>query len=290
VPAQPDGVTGLTRPARALIGWMPPTLAEMYLGGLTLGRPVSTAERGLARRAREAVAARPAGIDQKGVLAELPRRLDGHVARLRRSAAGAAKFKTGWNVALVDLTRVCAFQPAVVAEAAVDRVQDVAPDDLAAIAAITLPTGGAEPPRVQFDVSRQTYMMVSPNLNLKIVGTASGPAPEGPGAIALGFTVMAAPSFVDVVSFRGRVLLQDGYHRAHGFLRRGITRVPAFTRGLEAIEDLLPPGAFLPQDSYLGSRPPVLPDYLDDQVAATVAIPAVQKMVLIQGVELSPGA
>jgi hypothetical protein len=150
--------------------------------------------------------------------------------------------------------------------------------------------GGAEPPRVQFDVTRQAYTIVSPNKNLKIVGTASGPAPEGPGAIALGFTVMAALSFLDVVTFRGRILLQDGYHRAHGFLRRGITHVPAFTRSLSAVEEVLPPGTFLPQDSYLGSRPPVLPDYLDDKVASTVRIPAVQKMILIQGIELSPGA
>lgn len=287
---RPDGTAGLTRPSRALIGWMTPAQAEMVLGGNTLGKEVSAEHRELARRAREAVAGRPAGIDQTDVVSELPPELEEHAARLRQSPAGAAMFQQGWDVALVDLARVCAFQPAIVADAAVERVQDVKADDLAAIAAITLPTSPAEPPRVQFDPSRQAYMVASPNLNLKIVGTANGPAPDGSGGVVLGFTVLAPPSFVNVVRFQDRVLLRDGNHRAYGFLSRGITHVPAFARTMEAIEDVIPPGTFLPQHSYLGDRPPVLRDYLDDQVASTVRLPAVQKMVVIQGIELTPGA
>ncbi len=287
---RPDGTAGLTRPSRALIGWMTPAQAEMVLGGNTLGKQVSAEHRELARSAREAVASRPAGVDQAGITSELPPELDEHVAQLRQSPLGGAMFQQRWDVVLVDLARVCAFQPTVVADAAVERVQDVKSDDLAAIAAITLPTGAAEPPCVQFDASRQAYMVASPNLNLKIVGTANGPASDGSGAVVLGFTVLAPPSFLNVVRFQDRVLLRDGYHRAYGFLSRGITHVPAFTRTMEVIEDVIPSGVFLPQHSYLGDRPPLLPDYLDDQVASTVRLPAVQKMVVIQGIELSPGA
>jgi hypothetical protein len=45
------------------------------------------------------------------------------------------------------------------------------------------------------------------------------------------------------------------------------------------------PGA-LPPSTLLGPRPPPLPDYLDDAVAAGVRLPATQKVVLIQAVEL----
>jgi hypothetical protein len=287
---RPDGTAGLTRSSRALIGWMTAAQAEMVLGGYTLGQEVPAENRELARSAREAVASRPPGLDQTDLLSEVPPELDEHVARLRQNPVGAAMFQQGWNVALVDLARVCAFQPTVVADAAVERVQDVKSDDLAAIAAVTLPTSAAEPPRVQYDPSRQAYMAVSPNVNLKIVGNVWCPAPDGSGAVILGFSVLAPPSFLNVVRFRDRVILRDGYHRAYGFLGRGITHVPAFTRTMETIEDVIPPGTFLPQDSYLGDRPPVLPDYLNDQVAATVRLPAVQKMVLIQGTELNPGA
>ena len=42
----------------------------------------------------------------------------------------------------------------------------------------------------------------------------------------------------------------------------------------------------LPQDSYRGSRPPVLPDYLDNTVSAAVQVPAVHKMIVISALEL----
>jgi hypothetical protein len=97
-------------------------------------------------------------------------------------------------------------------------------------------------------------------------------------------------SLLNVVRFQDRFLLRDGYHRAYGFLSRGITHVPAFMREMQTIEEVMPPGMYLPQHSYLGERPPLLRDYLDDQVACTVNLPASQKMVVIQGNEFSPGA
>jgi hypothetical protein len=54
--------------------------------------------------------------------------------------------------------------------------------------------------------------------------------------------------------------------------------------------DVAAPGVYLPQHSYLGDQPSVLQDFLDDQVACTVRPPADQKLVLIQGIELNPGA
>jgi hypothetical protein len=41
-------------------------------------------------------------------------------------------------------------------------------------------------------------------------------------------------------------------------------------------------------DVYLGNRPPLLRDFLDDEVAANVDVPAVQKMIVVQGMELTP--
>jgi hypothetical protein len=46
-------------------------------------------------------------------------------------------------------------------------------------------------------------------------------------------------------------------------------------------------GLFGP-DVYLGDRPPRLPDFLDDVVAETVDVPVIQKMIVVQGMELSP--
>ena len=44
----------------------------------------------------------------------------------------------------------------------------------------------------------------------------------------------------------------------------------------------------LPQDSYSGNQPPILPDYLNDEVSTAVLVPAVHKMIIIQALELTP--
>jgi len=47
-------------------------------------------------------------------------------------------------------------------------------------------------------------------------------------------------------------------------------------------------GGLFGTDVYLGERPPSLSDFLDDEVAADVDVPVVQKMVVVQGMELTP--
>ena len=112
--------------------------------------------------------------------------------------------------------------------------------------------------------------------------------PDAPGATGLGFIVRVMPSFMQVVEFQGRYFLRDGYHRAFGLLGRGITQVPVFTRTMTAIEEVAPQG-MLPQAAYLGERPPLLPDYYANPVAQAARLPAFQRMIVIQGIELSPG-
>jgi hypothetical protein len=38
----------------------------------------------------------------------------------------------------------------------------------------------------------------------------------------------------------------------------------------------------------MSERPPFLADFLEDDVSADVAVPAVQKMVVVHGLELTP--
>ena len=92
---------------------------------------------------------------------------------------------------------------------------------------------------------------------------------------------------MQVAYYRDRYLLRDGYHRAYGFLSRGITRAPTFLRRFLTFEEMRLPAGLLPQDAFLGDRPPMLVDYLDNQVSAEILLPATQKIVVIQGLELS---
>ncbi len=108
-------------------------------------------------------------------------------------------------------------------------------------------------------------MIASRNPNLRLVGNFAGEVQ--PGAIGV---------------------LRDGYHRSLGLLLRGIKNVPVFVREHSQFEDLGLPQGMLSQAAYLGEQPPTLIDYLDDQVAASVMLPASQKMIVIHGIEMNP--
>ncbi len=133
---------------------------------------------------------------------------------------------------------------------------------------------------------KKTWMIASRNPNLRLVGNFAGEVQ--PGAIGYGFIVSVLPSYVQVAWFRGRYVLRDGYHRSLGLLLRGIKNVPVFVREHSQFEDLGLPQGMLSQAAYLGEQPPTLIDYLDDQVAASVMLPASQKMIVIHGIEMNP--
>jgi hypothetical protein len=187
----------------------------------------------------------------------------------------------------VDLSRVCSLQQTVRTDRATSRVAIVNPDDVSSIAKVTLPVRiDDEAIPVQFDEDRRTWLVSSANPNLKLVGHYGGRVQEG-APLSFGFNVAVMPSFLQVARHHGRYVLRDGYHRAFGLLQRGISVVPALVRDFGFSELGVGAGLF-GTDVYLGDRPPLLPDFLDDTVAADVSIPVLQKMIVIQGMELTP--
>ena len=293
-PPERPSITQVRRPAQALIGWMRPEVAQAVLlaGSTEPDAAAAAAMSAAAERARRAVAARPEGIDQDGLVRAAPPELAEHIRGLQASQATQPYYAEGWRVALVDLTRVVACQPFTVSDQATNRVAAIDPEDLDSVAALTLPTTQGEPVTARFDPLQRAWIVMSANSNLRIVGPAGPPLqPSGetqvpPTGALLGFGVLNGVSFMQVACLRGRYYLRDGYHRALGLLNRGITIVPAFVRDITAFEEIFPdPRTLLPQDAYLGSRPPVLPDMLDDTVSASVQVPAVQTMIVISGMQ-----
>jgi hypothetical protein len=272
------------RPARALLGWMQREQAQRIQAGQRADANLPEHEE-RARRARISVGARPAGIDQTNLISEAPAELQEHIAALQKAPAASQYFQQGWRVCVADLRKVCALQPQIFTDDAVERTAGVQPGDLNGIAAISLPLPRSATLPVIFDQARQSWILSSANPNLRVVGNWN--AEVQPGILGVGFGVSVMPSFVQVAHFSNRYLLRDGYHRAYGFLRAGISFVPILTREFEPFEDLgLPPG-LLPTAAYLGDRPPLLTDFLNDDVSADVVLPATQKMIVVAGLELT---
>jgi hypothetical protein len=288
------GTTGefagaLLRPARALLGWLADEQAYRLLASGRDDATPTPERRALVASARAAVAARAVGLDQHGVVSPAPPELAEHERALR--ATYPAVFAEGWAVRMVDLSRLCAFQPVVYTDLARERTAAAGDGDVRHLAALTLPTGGPPPLRASFDEKRNAWVIVSSNRNLRLVGRFTAPVPGAPvgggtgGTPGFGFVVTIMPSHLQVVELQGRYYLRDGYHRALGLLASGIAAVPALVASFSAIEELAVPGA-LPQATYTGARPPILPDYLSSDVATEVQLPMSQKMVLVQGMEL----
>ncbi|HSW08076.1 MAG TPA: hypothetical protein VLK61_26160, partial [Aquabacterium sp.] len=143
---------------------------------------------------------------------------------------------------------------------------------------------------IQFDPALNTWIVSSRNPNLRIMGHFNTPIDAGNGQTYLGcgFLVAVNPSFLQVVRYRGRYLLRDGYHRSLVLLSRGVTHAPVLFRDAGDLDVLGRGPGMLPEPSFLGERPPMLGDYLSDTVSAAVRAPASQKMIVIQGLEMSP--
>jgi hypothetical protein len=281
---EPAGVPHSYRPARALLGFMTAEEACLSQAGRNQQEVTQPEFVEKAALARAAAAVRPEVSNQEGLLTAAPAELASHLNALKATGAATAFFAEGWEVRLADLRGICAIQPHVFTDSSEERIEG-AGADLLSVAQVSLQIPRPEMLPAQFDQVRQAWVFSSGNPNLRIAGNWAGPISEG--VAGFGFVVHVNASFMQVADFRGRLLLRDGYHRAYGFLSKGITHVPVFFKRFLSIEELALPQGMLPQDSYFGPRPARLSDYLKDDVSSDVNFPASQKVIVIQGLEIS---
>jgi hypothetical protein len=284
--AEHPPTAALLRQARVLVAWMGEPEARFAVAGQT-DNPLSADQEASLASARASLKERPPGIDQDDLVRPLPASMADHVAHLESNPQAKPYFTEGCVPAFVDLSRVCAIQPKIFIEHAVERVADVRTDDVRSLAEVTLPL---TPPRglaPQYHRERQAFITDLANPNLRIVGAFGGPAYDAPpGTVNLGFQVRLVESFVKVVSAQGRYFLLDGYHRCLGLLRRGVRYCPAFVREDAPLAALVGHNV-LPFEVVAGDRPAVLPDYWDDAVSCGVWLPATRRAIVVQATEIS---
>lgn len=253
---------------RVLLGWLDDQTAQAMLA--TPGVIDLVDRTSLLDVCRSEVASRPDSVDQSGVLVgQPPAEVVDHVEVLRRGGTAAAYFREGWTVQMVDLRQIISLQPSVALDGAITRTDSFTSADLGALAALTLPAGPPEVVPISCD-PRGVWTLSSPNPNLRVLQPACGPMETLGGATVVGYVVGILPSFLQVAVVEDRFVLRDGYHRSVGLLAHGITMVPAFVRRYSNVEGLGGPGLFS-ASVFMGSRPPVLADFLDAKVTTTPA-------------------
>lgn len=274
------------RKARALIGWLSEQEGALWAAGRDAQAAAAQPEHLEAcKSARQNVAARLPGIDQSNLFQPVPAELQAHIDALKADPESAQVLATSGEIRIVDLRRVCAAQPHVLVEDAKRRVEGIAAGDVLALARVTLPVPKREQFPVTFDPLKNTWLLASPNPNLRVLGNFS--TSVGPGFAGFGFAVGLQQSYMQVAGVDGRYFLRDGYHRAYGLVAAGITHAPALVKDFNTLEEAQMPPGLLPQSAYLGERPPLLVDYLDDSVAVDTNIPSTTKMIVIQALEVN---
>jgi hypothetical protein len=217
-----------------------------------------------AEQAAAVLSSRPPNPDQAGVVQVLPAEFHDHLEQLRRFPDAQRMFDAGWAVALVtDLRRLICAQDSVRVDE--DGDPPLAISDLSSLAQVALPL--QRPPAqlpATFDPALQVWKISSPSRNVRITDRFGGEA--GDGVFKFGFVVEVLTSFLSVAEYRGRLILRDGYHRAYRLMQSGIFVAPAFVRAY-ADDEAVFTGQPLPEQIWMGERPPLLADFADDALA-----------------------
>ena len=200
------------------------------------------------------------------------------VETIGQTLRGRELLGAGWQPALVDLRRVCAMMP--LAHLDVD-LPELEPDDLQALAKVVF-AGGPADIRTEYDSDAAGWLVREATENVQVVGQFR--AAGSPGAV-LGLVVGRAPSFIEVARVSDRFVLVRGYDLAISLLARGIHSVPALVHSRLQPGDLRFGDSSLEQEAVLGGRPPLLPDFLDNDVSADVLVPRTHRVLMVRAAE-----
>jgi len=233
-------------------------------------------------QARTVAGGRLPSIQTQGVVTEPPASFRDYLAAFADNPRTRPALEEGYRIGLIDLRRVCAAQPGVFTDT--ELPDEIDPADLEALADITLkpPTEIQVP--ADYNAERHAWILTPPNANFRILDQYQ--TSLEPGTIALGFSLRNFGSFLQVVRYRDRYLLRDGYHRAVALLARGIGVVPGLVKEFGSMDRHFRKN-MLPSEAYLGRHAPLLPDYLDDAVSAGVDLPNMRRLIMIQAQEFS---
>lgn len=223
--------------------------------------------------AREAIEPTPAFRDYNVDLKDVPEQeeVQQHIADFQDGDYFQEVFgdigEALWSIKLVPLECLVAYQSHVTTTA--HREIPTADDGLLDLFQYCLPTDSKNflhvDGRAVPDQS-STVRVVSRNPNINFVGPEIQSIEGRPaGNISVTFEVKARPNFIQVANFNDRYILKNGYHRCYQLLQAGEEYVPAVVRYAQDYTETGAAGSgWFPKGMILGSRPPLVRDFLTD--------------------------
>jgi hypothetical protein len=270
---------------RWLLAWMNEIQATLSLLGRepAPGEDITT-QRRTWLEAKAALMQRPPYRRSAPVVSKLPASLKPRaVAFQRRPDAVAALHSLDWNLGIVNLYDLLSYQWNVADQDALKRADSVDPEDPDALFSFCLPEPDDQinvASRIDQDRMGITLSLRDPNLRIGAPVVADLDPPHAAGERGkrggkrerfVGFPVHFGSPFIKVAEYEGRWILCDGYHRCYALLKRSIRKIPCvFIRARSFEETGAARPAFVPREVLYGDRPPLVADFLDNSVTATV--------------------
>jgi hypothetical protein len=178
-----------------------------------------------------------------------------------------------WTLGVVDLRRLVSFQRRLVFHEEI--IDGVELHDWTARMQVALPHHRTSAYQRTWHPSGLTLSSGNPDLTVRWRTTS-----EWDEVFAL--MVRHGSPFMEVGGYRGRWFLRDGYHRAYRLLRAGIFEIPAVIVETATPQEL---GAgqpwFFPEEVLFGRRPPLITDFLADELLLRWYRPARRKVIHI---------
>jgi len=146
-----------------------------------------------------------------------------------------------------------------------------------------LPADHAQPPVRLGRTTGNQFVFYSPSTDFRFqdavllqADQVAGHRFQGPVSAVVGLVVGYGPNFLTVVEAEGRLILNNGSHRAYALRSAGVTHAPCVLQHLSRREELEFVGNQDLQakpDLFLGApRPPLLKDYFDPELRSLLRV------------------
>jgi len=178
-----------------------------------------------------------------------------------------------WTIGVVDLRRLVSFQRRLVLHD--ETIDSRELHDWAARMQVALPHRRTSIFECVWQSSGLTLTTENPDLTVRWHTTHENDE-------VFASMVRHGSPFMEVGCYRGRCFLRDGYHRAYRLLRAGIFEIPAVIVQAATLEEL---GAnqpwFFPEEVLFSRRPPLVADFLVNELVLRWYRPARRKIIRI---------
>lgn len=178
-----------------------------------------------------------------------------------------------WDIKLVPIENLVAFQPAVTKTAYQSDLSATA-NSVRDLIRFTLPVDAA--PLVEDQRIRDTFfsgwqfVTRSPNIHVSGPHHSRSRTDDDTVLASVTFELKSDPNFVYVAHFEDRYILKNGYHRVYQLLRAGETHVPAVVIEAQTYDETgANQSGFFDRELVMGDRPPMLTDY-ETPIAVTI--------------------